>query len=643
MSEETPANGLPKKRNRTKRKNFLANAKKYAKKGQMGRGTRMPDELYQYFVGILDAMKQGVENKEERESLVNNVLERTKDEELNIVGNQLGCRVIELLLPFASAADLERFIEVLSPELRRLCSDNFSSHVVETLLRVSCERAIEKLQVKEEEEEVPKKKKKTETEPESEYSEEHVQKCYEFTIKICKYALNNLEDFVWDSYANHILRSALKCLSGITLLPGEKPKTNMFKVTLPDNKGIPPHLTKMEYKIVPDEFKELVKEFANRLSAWPQFKDLPYQNLTSALLQVLLYAIRNVDNSITKNLLKKLLDESFAPDDWVSNAHDEKKNDEKIDVDSKDNVKESSNVEGGDLPPVFGDQSAVRLLEAALFVAKKKMYTQIYAKCFINRLGQLATVPMLNFTVQRLIDNCQCKEEFEPMFDELSAKFGALVIGNTGVLVAIAKACVRLRARQAQFIANLEAALECSTEAGQKYFSVACLRLLPLSRLDTSQLHEDYFIHVHGSVMLQSILEFQRPAKAVNSLLELSAEELLVVLQDAKGSHVADAFCRSACVGGKARDKLVWRLKGYYQTLALSQHGSRAFERIFESCSPEQKIKLMAEISDKSNLLNGTDYGRIIAQKLDVDTFKANQQRWEQKYLKRAAESGNKD
>ncbi|XP_063833933.1 nucleolar protein 9 [Ostrinia nubilalis] len=711
MSEETPANGFPKKRNRTKRKNFLANAKKYAKKGQMGRGTRMPDELYQYFVGILDAMKQGVENKEERESLVNNVLERTKDEELNIVGNQLGCRVIELLLPFASAADLERFIEVLSPELRRLCSDNFSSHVVETLLRVSCERAIEKLQVIEDEEEVPKKKKKTETEPESEYSEEHVQKCYEFTIKICKYALNNLEDFVWDSYANHILRSALKCLSGITLLPGEKPKTNMFKVTLPDNKGIPPHLTKMEYKIVPDEFKELVKEFANRLSAWPQFKDLPYQNLTSALLQVLLYAIRNVDNSITKNLLKKLLDESFAPDDWVSNANDEKKNDEKIEVDSKDNVKESSNMESGELPPVFGDQSAVRLLEAALFVAKKKMYTQIYAKCFINRLGQLATVPMLNFTVQRLIDNCQCKEEFEPMFDELSAKFGALVIGNTGVLVAIAKACVRLRARQALFVAfepmfdelarqdcardvpNLEAALECSTEAGQKYFSVACLRLLPLSRLDTSQLHDDYFIHVHGSVMLQSILEFQlslvgdlqkyfsvaclrllplsrldtsqlhddyfihvhgsvmlqsilefqRPAKAVNSLLELSAEELLVVLRDAKGSHVADAFCRSACVGGKARDKLVWRLKGYYQTLALSQHGSRAFERIFESCSPEQKIKLMAEISDKSSLLNGTDYGRIIAQKLDVDTFKANQQRWEQKYLKRAAESGNKD
>lgn len=112
--------------------------------------------------------------------------------------------------------------------------------------------------------------------------------------------------------------------------------------------------------MVPEEFKELVKEFANRLSAWPQFKDLPYQNLTSALLQVLLYAIKNVDSSITKDLLKKLLDESFAPDGWVSENTDEKKNDEKVDVDDKDHVHDDNTVNMGGLPPVFENQSAVR-------------------------------------------------------------------------------------------------------------------------------------------------------------------------------------------------------------------------------------------------------------------------------------------
>lgn len=178
--------------------------------------------------------------------------------------------------------------------------------------------------------------------------------------------MNNLEDFVWDSYANHILRSALKCLSGITLLPGEKPKVNLFKETVQDKKGIPPHLTKMSYKSVPEEFKEIVKEFGSRLSSWPQFKDLPYQNITSALLQVLLYAVKNVDKNMTRDLIKKLLNESFAPDDWMSTSNDDKKEmkDEKIDVDESE--MQESKVQGN-LPPVFESESAVRYVYTCFF------------------------------------------------------------------------------------------------------------------------------------------------------------------------------------------------------------------------------------------------------------------------------------
>ncbi|KAL4702912.1 hypothetical protein ACJJTC_005140 [Scirpophaga incertulas] len=630
MSEQTGDGVQYKKRNRPKRKNFLANAKKYAKKGQWGRGVQMSEELYQYFVGILDTIKQGIEDPEERVALVNNMFEKTKGEELNVVGNQLGCRVVELLLPFSSPEDLQHYIDVLSPELRKLCSDNFASHVVETLLRVSCERAIEHLQQPEAEEEVPKKKQKKQK-TEAKYSEEHVQKCYDFTVKLCKYALNNLEDFVWDNYANHILRSAIKCLSGITLLPGEKPKTNMLKITVND-KGVPPHLTSLEYKIVPDEFKDLVKEFANRLYVWPQFKDLANQNLTSALLQVLLYAISNVDSSLNKNMLKKLLNESFVPDDWTSTEKDEKK-DEKYDADNKDSVEDSLAIAASTLPPVFHSQASVRLLEAALFVAKKKMYTQIYAKCFINRLHLLATRPMLNFTVQRLIDRCRIKEEFDPMFDELSASFGVLLsVGNTGVLVALAKGCLRLRTKQTQFLACLMEALNCSEKKDNNHLAVLCLRLLPLERVDFSQ---QQFIHIHGSVILQTMLEFQRPAIVVDSILSLSTEDLFNVLCDPKGSRIADAFCASASIGVKGRGKLIYKLKGYYQKLALSQYGSRAIEKIYEASSDEQKVLIMAELSEKSNLLNSTNTGRLIASKFDVNTFKASQKEWENARLKK--------
>ncbi|KOB65997.1 Nucleolar protein 9 [Operophtera brumata] len=655
----------PKRKWRKKRKNFLSNAKKYAKKGQMGRGTKMSEELYQYFVGILDAIKKGIEDEEER---LTNVLDRTRGDEVNIVSNQLGSRVIELLLPYASAEDLERFTEAIDPHLRKMASDNFTSHVIETLLRVSCDRATEHLQ-ESTEEEVPKKKIKLES---KKYSDEHIKKCYDYTIKMCKYVLNNLEDFVWDSYANHILRSALKCLS-----------------------GIPPHTTKMNYRVVPEEFKELAKEFADRISAWPQFKDLPYKNITSALLQVLLYAVKNVDKHVTK---------SFAPEGWVSTGADEKK--DKVDLDA---MEEDSKQD-------------------------------IYARCFINRLARLATVPMLNFTVQRLFDNCTVKEELPAV----------LASGNSGVLVAVAKASLRLNAKQAHF-------LTCSEPDKQKYFSVACLRLTPLDQLDTSTLGTEYFIHVHGSlegdqllVMLcdakgshvadalcagqhvgvkardkliwrmkvsdavNSLLELEgdqllvmlcdakgshvadalcagqhvgvkapdkliwrmKVSDAVNSLLELEGDQLLVMLCDAKGSHVADALCAGQHVGVKARDKLIWRMKVsdavnsllelkadqllvmlcdakgshvadalcagkhvgvkardkliWRMKMALSQYGSRAFEKIFNSASPEQRVKIMSELADKSSLLNGTQYGKLIANKLDVAGFKVSQKKWEE-------------
>lgn len=83
-AEEQNENNPHKRKWRKKRKNFLSNAKKYAKKGQMGRGTQIPEELYQYFVGILEAIKQGIEDKDEKREYLFNLFILTK---LNVFYN----------------------------------------------------------------------------------------------------------------------------------------------------------------------------------------------------------------------------------------------------------------------------------------------------------------------------------------------------------------------------------------------------------------------------------------------------------------------------------------------------------------------------------------------------------------------------
>ena len=49
-------------------------------------------------------------------------------------GNQLGSRVVELLLPSAEAETLAKFRAALASDLRLVCLDPFMSHVLEKLL-----------------------------------------------------------------------------------------------------------------------------------------------------------------------------------------------------------------------------------------------------------------------------------------------------------------------------------------------------------------------------------------------------------------------------------------------------------------------------------------------------------------------------
>lgn len=259
----------------------------------------------------------------------------------------MGCRVVELLLPFANEVVLEKYINVLGEELRPLCSDRFASHVLETLLTNCFKLSL------------------------THDSEEFRSKCKAFTIKLSKFLLNNLEDYVWDTYGNHIIRKVLINLAQIKEQPKEKSK-------------IKEEITQTSENL--PEYIEIVKDYGERLISWPQFKDLPYSELTSGLLQILLQALKKVDEDTLTLYLKKLLKECFI----VIKEEDES---------SKK------------IPEVFMSKAAMMTLETYLEVANIKYYKKIYKKCFINNLGYLSVTRATNFAVQKLITNCEDKED----------------------------------------------------------------------------------------------------------------------------------------------------------------------------------------------------------------------------------------
>lgn len=280
---------------------------------------------------------------------VENVFEHTENQELDCACNQVGCRVIETLLPYASDSVLERFMQKFSDELRPLINDRFASFVLQSLVSVSSKKSLD-LNIAAERQVFYQK----------------------FVVKISKFLLNNLEDYVWDNIGNRVIRV---CLSNLLQIPLE----NQSKPTKPSAE------TKAEKpENLPEEYTEIVKEFAQRLILWPQFNEMCCSELTSGLFQVLLKALKATDHKLLKKYLEKLLNESLSKSD---NSQDSKI-----------------------LPQGFMSVSLIMLLETALQVAGKKMFILYVEKLFIGRVLQLACMKSTTFAVQKVLMYCNNKE-----------------------------------------------------------------------------------------------------------------------------------------------------------------------------------------------------------------------------------------
>lgn len=575
--------------------------------------------------------------------MAENVLEQTVDKELHTSSNQVACTIIEVLLPFANAENFERFQTAFASNFRPICSDKFSSHILEKLVAISMLRAVapDNASTTESTSEPQAKKRKTTDMPTereynlaTEFSDEHRQKCREFVVKTSKFLMNNLEDFVWDTYGSHVMRTCFDSLSGVVQIKksfiGGGPSEN-------PNKLADTNLT------VPAEWLEILQEYARRLQAWPQFPDFPYTELSSGLVQSLCMALHKQDKSMIKHLGKRLLNDAFVPTVAQSEASKgEKTTEEKYDIEEKydADVKTEETAAGSsaeqtneeqqidkNMPSVFTSEPAVRCLETLIQIAGPKLFTQIYAMLFCGRLAKLSKIRMTNFSVQKLLDRIKEKEEFESVFDELEESIEELLqIGHTGVVSSLAQACLRLCTRQGPFMKTFQNALDCtSPKEKSDQFAMLTLKLKPYA---VAKEDKSNFIHIHGAVILQAMLQFNKPIKLVQCILDTKNDILTEIFCSPKGSHVVDAFIDSKAVGEKSREKLIRHMSGCYLQMAISKHGSWALEKLFNSANDGQKVRIVKELSDKQNQLNGSPFGRLLNHKFHIDTYRLSPDQW---------------
>ncbi|CAO1300601.1 unnamed protein product [Diamesa tonsa] len=561
---------------------------------------QLDNEDFDYIKEICKNMTT-IQDDESQNLMADNVFETISTKEIKFASNCTASRAVDSLIPYTSAETFEAFTTVLASDFRILCNDKFASFVLEKCVKVATLRA---LSIKEEEdpsdddeaadEPEAKRKKIVKVSTDVEYNlkvavkHSHKVYCSTFLEKVSKFLLNNLEDYLYQNFAGHIIRSCLLCLSGTVAKTTANPKAPEYV-----------DLKALGDRVFPESWSEIVSDYASRLMSWPQFSELPYTEPTSVVLQTLIKSLKNIEGlkSTRKELINAVLKNSF--DDELA--------------------------EGEEYAKIFQYNSSCHLLEVIIMSCSEKQTKKIYKKFFKDNLVKMSESGSLNFAVQKLIDSITDKELFEEVFTALSDDYANILkVGHTGVIFSLCKACERLGVKQGQFIQNMLKALECTGDKAGK----CILPIIKLVPLEVSEKEDKLRVNLHGSLILQNIFQFNKPIKIIQSLLEMKPHDVAEIFCDIKGSRIADAFLESKFVGEKSREKLFKHLDGLYMQFATSKSGSHVMEKMYALSSDTQREAIVCELSSKMAILNGSMFGRIINRKLCVEMYLRNRTQW---------------
>ncbi|KAK8743793.1 hypothetical protein OTU49_001271 [Cherax quadricarinatus] len=587
-----------------KKNKFLRQLKFHAKKGNHGKGKQLSEDEYNYYLRVFEHMKH-VEG-EEKEILVQNFFcELVREgQEKNLASNQIVSRILDDVLPLADVKQVQALAKVFAEDLRPICTDSYASHVLQTLLTLSLKYA-QKGAVQKHFEETDGGEIKENIVAVTDEQQEEFSK---FMHKVGRFVYNNLEDFVCHTYASHVVRSVLEVCSGVEIQDAVKSShRSQTNHALLKDEG--------NFLTVPSVLKQLVQDIAIRFTKLPNLSEIICSDSGSAVLQSLLLVLNDVEETLCETLVAHILQHGF---NGVSAFYEDK-----FEVGTQVNI-----------PPLFQDNPATRLLEVVVLCSTSNQQIEIFQKYFKGHMATLVQHHSANFAVQKILSAWKEKDTFSDVFDEVcESLLGAAGTNYMGVIHAFTKACCRHTRYQWTCVKTLMQILGCwEPETLQKQFAPLLLRMLTYEDYQARQSeHNLPPVSLHGALILQELLNFRKPIKVAKSLLEMSVGDLKGMACNPRGSHVVDAIVLSTTLGSKTRNEFMEKFKGQYTSLACSKHGSRSLEAFWKVASIKLKTKICNELVVDELKLKGNAFGIIIYNNFLVDMFKrGDKSDWQQ-------------
>lgn len=550
---------------------------------------RLDPKSVGYFRRVGETLQQGFGSDEDRSLFVRNVFNEVTGNELALATDMSGSLVLQKLLAVATSSQLCQLLKVLSGHWQEVCWHRSGAHVMQTsLLQYPRFQSQEKTEDEEEEEE-------EDGEPGPDLEDLILSLCSEVKGKFLLYNQ--------DTHGSFLVRTLFQVLSGTIL-------------NLETNKKGAPGLTVSSEFDVPDTFLKQLQElsglFCENVGVFATNK------VASLGMQVALQVLHRKSPSLCAALCDDVLK-------YLSSRN--------VSADSSS------------LLVFLKDETSSRLLEKILEVSDKKQLRRLYNNHFQGHLHALCAHPIANYTVQRLIRAAQTKKLFSTLFDELSpAMEDILAKGHMGLITSLAETCKKLSCRQAELVSHLMEAFHCAKPASRRITSVPLFLSLLTYEIyyKTGEEEEDKLsehtdnveaklesVNYHGSVLVQHLLHFEDPLPALQSLGNMTEDDLRTVACSQAGSHVFDALLTSNTVTEKQRKKVLRKLRVHSVDLARNKYGSRVLDRIWNASTMGVKEEIAQKLVERLRELQNDPVGHHIARNFALAHFVKRRKDWE--------------
>ncbi|KAL8613890.1 hypothetical protein ACOMHN_032880 [Nucella lapillus] len=588
----------------------------FGKRGGRGRGSfggghgehkakkgYLPEELMTHYRRVQESLSQFQDEDvtkldHSKSEFLNNVVSSLAEELIQVSQNQTVSTIVEAIIAAGSPANLRTLFVACVADLSVTFLDRFASHVLEALVLRLSEFYVQPVHSSpdEEEDDVPQDK---------------VVQSFE---SLCDFVDSQFETLVTHVYGSHVLRAFLEALSGVPVAH-ELKKSQKSGHGAHARKDFPQPTQKAK---PPEEFKAFFDKYSKRLFRVCDYEVHLKDPLFSLLLQALLMIQHEADpescHTRCQTILQKITHSWSQCEDYAES-----------------------------IPDMAQDTAGSHLLEVIFKLSGDDLMRETFDSLLQGKLLYYGIHPTGNHVLQTFIASLRDKDLMEKLCEELSRHLeDLLAVGYFGLVTCLAAGCRRLRVRQDEFIMKLMEAFHCkepqerqkslmkliaSFTAYEVFFSLEEGKDKPAEGAEEPSLKGQ--INLHGSRLIQELLQFQKPTHAALGLLDWQASELQLLCCDPAGSHVVDVYFSSPTVIEKNRDIFLRKLKGLLLEVGCSKNGSRCLESVWKHLNLAQRTAIAKELAE-SERLRTDHFGRFLHRNFQLGLFVSKRKVWQE-------------